>query len=259
MSNYYFLGTRLTTLSIDQPAEITFEEFDQLMRDNLTAKDYAKAEVIRRFYDLENIRNYWNKEPFNPYGMLDANELEDALITGHGLPDYIYGYIDKYERKEDRLKHFPELIAAYTHEELSHLTGFVKKLLRFEREWRLVMVGFRAKKLGKDVAWELQFEDPEDEIVQQILAQKDAKTFEPPEKYAALKPIFQKYQDTPLALHQALSQYRLDKIDEMVEFDQFSFEMILAYMVRLLIIENWQHLNKEKGLEIVNKIIEEAK
>jgi Protein of unknown function (DUF2764) len=259
MSNYYFLATYLPTLSLDKKAEITFEEFNMLLRANLTKADYAKALAFQRYYDIENIHNYWTKEPFNIYGTMDENEIEDALITGIGFPDYVYAFMDKYERLEDRLKYFHELSVAYSQSELAHLKGFVEKLLRFQREWRLVMVGFRAKKLHKDLAKELQFEDPEDPIIQQILAQKDAKVYEPPEDYEELKPIFSQYQDAPLALHRALSVYRLAKIDQMVEFEQFSIDYILAYMVRLFIIENWQHLNRERGTEIVNTIIEEAK
>ncbi|MFQ5728988.1 MAG: DUF2764 family protein, partial [Waddliaceae bacterium] len=142
--------------------------------------------------------------------------------------------------------------------EIQLAEDFVQEYLAFEREWRLVLTGFRAKKLGRDVTAELQFEDPYDEVVAQILAQKDAKTYEPPIRYSDLKTLFEEHYGAPMDLYQALCEYRFRKIEAMYGIDVFSIGRILAYLAQLIIVEKWLDLDKKQGLQVVDAIVKEA-
>lgn len=256
--DYYFIAASLPELQVGYPPELTFQQFEQLLKDNMMKEDYAQAEVIRRYYDIQNIRRFWRGKPLDARGNLNENELEDSLLTQMGLPEYVFRFMEKYETQESRLHHFPELIETYFSREQERVTGFLAWLLEFEREWRLVLLGFRAKELGRDLAHELQYEDPNDEIVAQILAQKDAKTYEPPSRYEGLKVLFEEHADDPLALHKALSEYRFEKLEEAYGVAVFSIDRILAYMAQLIIVERWLELDKKQGLEIVDQIVKEA-
>jgi len=116
--------------------------------------------------------------------------------------------------------------------------------LVFEREWRLIMTAFRAKQLGRDVVVELQHEDPHDDVVAQIIAQKDAVTFEPPSGYEALKAIFVEHASEPRELHRALEFYRFSTLDEMMKNEIFSTGFLLGYMARLMICERLQEIER---------------
>ncbi|WP_068468309.1 DUF2764 family protein [Candidatus Protochlamydia phocaeensis] len=258
MAKYYYVGTYLPPLSFDSPPDITFAEFDTLIRDNLTKRDYEKTKVIRAYYDILNLRSLWLREELDPRGELDRLELEEALVNHVGLPDYVYDFIAAHEKAEERVRHFPFLLAKFFQSAAEETDPFLREYLNFERELRLVWTGYRAKKLGRDLSVELQYEDPEEDLIAQLLAQKDAKVFEPPEKYQELKVMFEKYGDDPLALQQALDQYRVAYIEGMVDMaDAFSIERILAYMAQLIIIEKWFELDKNKGKEIVDTIVKE--
>lgn len=256
MTNYYFVGVYLPPLNFDAAPEISFHEFDDLLRQNLTHADYAKTKKIREMYDILNLRSLWLGEPLDPRGEMQKGEIEEALMTHAGLPDYVYDYLARYESLEDRLKHFPWLLARFFQTAVEDSSGFVRDYLQFEREWRLVFAGFRAKKLRRDLSIELQYENPEEDLIAQMLAQKDAKEYEPPEKYEHLKILFEKYGDDPLALERTLDQYRFDYIDHLLGMmDQFSINHILAYMAQLIIVEKWFELDKNKGLNIVDTIV----
>ena len=88
--NYYYIGTVLPDLYIDQPPEITLKAFDQLLADNLSNRDMAKVTTARNFYDIYNLLSYWKGESFDPAGTINANDLEEALATRTGLPSYIF-------------------------------------------------------------------------------------------------------------------------------------------------------------------------
>lgn len=252
---YYFVGTSLPPLKVGEKPDITFEEFERLLKDNLQKSDYAQTVALRRYYDIQNIRGYLKGEDLDPHGNWDRNDIEEVLVDHEGLPYYLAHFLDIYERKEDRLKHYPELMAEFFREEIADSTGFLKEYLEFERELRLVLVGFRAKQLKRDPAVELQYEDPEEDMIVQILSQKDAQSYEPPERFESLKPILLKNYQSPFALYQALCEYRFEKIEKMVGLDVFSFKRVLGYLAQLIIVEKWLELDKKKGLEIVDKIV----
>lgn len=259
-TNYYFLGTALPALQITLPPDIDFNEFITLLQENLSDADLEKVRHIRWFYDIQNIRAFWRGESLDYWGNLDVNELEDSIVErdGEGLPNYVYDFLDTHEGKEQRLKYFPQLVSQYFKEEICQAHGFYKKYIQFERDLRLTLVGYRARQLGKNLLTELQFEDPEDEIVAQLIALKDAKTFEPPAGFEDLNQILQEYYASPLELHQALYEYRFNRIDDMLGFDMFSIDRILGYLVQYIMVDKWLLLDRKKGIEIVDSIVKEG-
>ncbi|MBA3720978.1 MAG: DUF2764 family protein [Parachlamydiaceae bacterium] len=259
MAKYYYIGTFLPTLYFDAPSEINLTEFDNLLLDNLTVNDYRKTRAIRSLFDILNLRSLWLGEDLNPWGNLNEQELEEVLFDQKGLPSYVYDFLEAHEKLEDRLHHFPGLLASFFREAAEgEPEGFSRDYLNFEREWRLVFTGFRAKKLGRDLGIELQYENPDEELIAQMLLQKDAKIFEPPEKYHDLKVLFDKFSNDPLALERALDEYRFNYIENLVGMaDIFSINRILAYMVQLMILQKWFALDKDKGVEIIATIVKE--
>lgn len=258
MAEYYFVGTLLPSLSLDAPPEISLEKLEVMLRDNLTHHDYEKTMVLRRFYDILNLRALLLEEEFDPRGELSAYEMGEALINHVGLPDYVFEYIDRYPKTADRLHHFPYLLAKFFQQAESLKDPFLRHFLSFEREMRLVMTAFRANKLGRDLSVELQYENPEEDLIAQLLAHQDASTYEPPEKYKDLKVLFDKHGDNPMALEKALDQYRFERVEDLVDMaDTFSIERILAYLVQYMIVEKRSQLNKDKGIQIVDQIIKE--
>lgn len=255
MTEYYFLATALPPIQLGAPLEITFDEFDTLLRENLTRRDMEKVRALRGLYDVLNIRAFWKELPFDPYGTMNSNEIEEALLDRVNLPAYIDEFLDRYKEAKERVEHFPELISSYFR--AGEQAGFVKEYLAFERELRLVLVAIRAKKLNRDLLRELQFEDPNDLLIAEILAQKDAPEYDPPERFGAVKRIFAEFGESPLELHQALCRFRFEAVEEMVGLKLFSIDVILGYMVRLILAIKWLQLDEKRGIEMVDTMIEE--
>lgn len=258
MPNYYYLGTYLPSLRIGASPDIKFEELIRLLKGHLTKHDYEKTVIIRRYWDILNIRALLLHEEPDHKGNFTLFELEEALLKPGVFPDYVYDFMNKYPTTESRIKEFPLLIASYFREELKHSSGILREFLKIERDLRLVMAGFRAERLGRDVMKELESEDPRDPVVENIADQKGGTSYTPPEPYTDLKPIYEQYADEPLALNKALLQYRFDKIDEMIKFDVFSIDRILGYMVQLILVEHWAGLDKKKGLQVLDHIFKEV-
>ena len=126
-------------------------------------------------------------EEIDPFGEMTVLELGESLMGHSGFPDYVFEFIDSNPHKADRIRNFPYLLAKFFQSADQIDDPFIRSYLHFERKLRLVMTAFRAKKLNRDLNAEFQYEDPEEEIIAQLLAYKDAKNFEPPEKFKEIK------------------------------------------------------------------------
>jgi len=252
MGNYYFLAASLPPLALGSRPDITFDSLAKMLALNLSPEDYQKTVVIRRSIDLANIRALLMEDRIDPRGNLNEKELDEALLVHDGLPQYVFDFLERYDTLAERIRNFSQLMATFYSEEIAKADGFLKRYLKFEREWRLVVLGLRAKTLKRDAAKELQFEDFSDPLVAQILAQRDSEKYDPPPEYTELKDLFQAAGSDPWKLHKAFDEWRFYKVEDMVKTPLFSIDWILAYMVQLLIVEHWNELNEKEGNMILD-------
>jgi hypothetical protein len=252
--DYYFVLSALPPLSLDKPAEITFHELKEMLELNLTFADLKKVESLLRPIDLSNIRAFWLGVPLDERGNLNEVDLEEALLIQDPLPDYLIDYLERYESVEDRLKHFTSLYVSFYAHEKPGLTGLGLELHRLEREIRLHLTALRAKETGRDLVRELQFEDPSDPIVAEILAQKDSPTYTPPKGFEDLKTLFLENSFDPNALNRAILEYRFKRIEDLEEPSDFGIDRILSYVARLILVESLRGNDPDQGKTEVKKL-----
>jgi hypothetical protein len=251
MARYYFLGTALPPLTLKVMPEISFKEFRDYVSMNLTAKDFALFLRLLEPIDLYNIKALWLGLPLDDKGTKTSKQLEEALLVRDSLPEYLSDFLDEYESVTDRLRYFPSLYASMYRQEVK---GFLAKYYAFERDVRLVLTALRAKKTGRDILRELQFEDPQDPVIAQILSQKDAPDYMPPMEYEDLKAIFVENSSDPRKLSESVLKYRFERIGEWEENEHFTLDRILAYAARLLILESSFFLDQEKASIAVEEL-----
>lgn len=244
MARYYFAVTALPPLTFGVAPEITFKEVLDLASLNLTKGDQEQFLRLLEPVNLYNIKALWLRLPLDDKGTFTAKELEEALLIRDLLPSYLIEFLEEYESVENRLKYFSSLYASMYRQEFK---GFLGKYFRFEREIRLVLAALRSKKTGRDIVRELQFEDPLDPFVAQILAQKDMPDYVPPLEYEGLKILFEDNHADPKKLSSAILKYRFEKIGEWEENEQFTLDRFIAYAARLLILESFLHVDQEKA------------
>lgn len=261
MAEYYFLTSLLPPLAIEHVPSLSFIELKDLLKINLTDKD---KEIVKRFLsiiDMDNLRALWANEPHDIRGNYTREEIEHSLTYQAWpgdieFPTYLKEFIEKYPNDKDKVEHFDVLMSRFLKEGEEDEDPFLSQYFAFERGMRLTLVGFRAKKLGRNLSKELQYEDPYEPLVAEILAQKDAAAYEPPFEFKELKPIFLSFAEFPLELHKALLAYSFDKITDFYGNSLFSIDRILGFMARLLIVEKWLELDMQEGITMIGKIEE---
>lgn len=248
---YYFVAPSLPPLSIKEKPQLRFLPFIQRLEISLSKSDMEKTRLLRLFVDLCNIRALFLEEEIDPKGNLSEKELDEALLVQAGLPEYVFSFFAQFDKVPDKVRHFSGVLTLFFNEEIPKHRGFLKNYLTFEREARLVLLGLRAKALKRDLAKELQFEEPTDPFVAHLLSQKDADQYEPPLEYKDLKEAILSCYHDPLAELEAFNVYRFAKLDEMVEKEQFSIDRILCYMAQLMIVEDLCELDAQRGHQIL--------
>ncbi|NGX55812.1 MAG: hypothetical protein K1060chlam5_00039 [Candidatus Anoxychlamydiales bacterium] len=256
MFKYYFVITSLPKLSFTQRADIIFDEVIRLLELNLSQSDLNKINAFRTFIDIMNLRKIWQNKEIDHRGNLNENELKDQMLIQDVLYDFVFEYMQKYESSEARLKNFCYLTANFFNYVINNSNGFLKKYFSFIREYRLILTALRAKNLNKDIVKELEFEDLTSNFVEYILAQKDSPELQVPMEYEELKKIYLNNKNDPKNLHFLLLQYQFNEIDKMMDDKPFTIDQILAYFAQLLLIEDYQSLNVEKGKEKLDSLIE---
>lgn len=243
MPSYYFVISILPPLVLGMTPGISFRELKELLELNLSKNDLGQVEKLLRSIDLYNIRAFWLGEPLDDRGNFNAKEIEEALLIRDPLPAYLGDYLERYETTTERLRYFASLyVSLYRDSKTS--CSFLKKYYALEREMRLVLTALRVKESGRNLVQELQFEELDDPLIAEILAQKDSPDYVPPPEFEDLKNLFVENKKEPKKLDEAIGEYRFNRIEEMEEATDFSINRVLAYVARLLIAESWV---KEQG------------
>lgn len=102
MGNYYFVVPSLPPLSLQEKPQISFAELMTRLEMNLSKKDLEKTQVLRRIVDIYNIRALLTEEPIDLRGNLNEKELDEALLVHTVLPDYVFDFLDQFEKQRTR-------------------------------------------------------------------------------------------------------------------------------------------------------------
>ena len=231
--------------------EISFEELDQMIAWNCEEKDQKKFYSLRSYIDIKDLHLFWLGKELDYRGNLDRKQIEEFLLTGNFFSDYVFDFLQEHEDTAFRIKHFSYILSHFYREQIKKQSGFLKSFFQFEREFLLVLSALRAKDLNRDIRWELQYEDLADLFVQSILVQESNEEYIPPLHLEELKHLYQAYRSKPHLLHKALEEYRFRKIQELGGDNPFTMNRILAYAMCLIIVEDWVHLDIEKGRALV--------
>ncbi|MDJ0651658.1 MAG: DUF2764 family protein [Simkaniaceae bacterium] len=255
MNRHFFLGSLLPPIRVGSEPGIPFDDLMILYKDNLSLSDLKKVQVIRRYTDLKNVQNLSKKKGIDHRGNLNEKELDEAIVNQESLPGYLFDFLEKYQEVPEQLRNYSKIFIAFFKEMEKKYRGFLKEYFQFERSWRVLLAGYRAKKLGVDPAVALQHEDFQDPLIAEILAQKDAPLFAFPTEYAELGEQLKDVGQKPAKQYQLIADFRFHWIGDRVQKRPFSIDYLLGYLVQLMIVEDVCALDEKKGSENLNEMV----
>jgi Protein of unknown function (DUF2764) len=253
MKRYFYLAASLPELGLDFKPNITFNDFIEDAKTYLKKEDYEFVTIIRELIDIENIRRLLLEQSIDDRGNLTETALDEAVLGKVDLPSYAVDFLDNFSDTKSRLDNFASLYAGFFSFYKNTKNSSLNQYLSFEHELRLWIALLRAQKMGQDFSQALQFEDSKDSLIMSMLVQNQNPDLSIPDEFKKLKSIFESFSANPVTLQKKIEEFRLNKIDELVQDKFFSIDVILGFIAKLLIIEQWQSLNHEEGLNRLNR------
>ena len=260
--NYYCLIAGLPEISPDdKKLGLSVQELRTYLNDYLTKKE---TDIINLFFypndNAQILRLLQKQEPdSNLQTVFTASQLEDEIQDPMFVPSYIKEYLLDLQ-KEDReiTNRLPEveLSERYWNFMLSQKEKLVKKYAEFSLNIKNLITALNCRKYHLDIEKEVIGDSY---FVNQLKTSR-AKDFELSDDYP--------YVDKVLALFEkdntAEREYRIDMLyweflDEMTEHKYFTFDNVIAFMLKLMILERWSKMTTEQGKKIFRELLERFK
>lgn len=260
--NYYCLIAGLPEISPDdKKLSLSVQDLRIYLNDYLT-KD--EIDIVNLFFypnDNAQILRLLEKQEADPtlQTVFTASQLEDEINDPMFVPSYIKEYLLDLQ-KEDReaSKRLPEveLSERYWNFMLSQKERLVKRYAEFSLNIKNLITALNCRKYHIDIEKEVIGDSY---FVNQLKTSR-AKDFELADDYP--------YVDSILALFEkdstAEREYKIDMLyweflDEMTGHKYFTFDNVLAFMLKLMILERWSKMTTEQGKQIFRELLDRFK
>ncbi len=265
---YYYLIAGLPDI-IPDDKKLTFSsvQLRNYLQENLHHSDYELVKLFYMPWDHENLLSLLYKEKFEwdergNYSLDTMEKLADKkqfelLDTSSSFPPYLIQFLEFYHDDEED---FPksEAIKNLTERWYNHLLSsdneFVRSFASYKRNMSNIMLALNGRKHN------ILFEDVliGDDEVTLALKKSRSRDFGLSNEINDIENIIQIFEmnnilDRELRIDSHFWQF----LDEITFFNYFTIEKVLAFVQKLFIAERWYSLDKEKGQQIFNQLLEE--
>ncbi len=259
---YQYLVAGLPDLMMDaEKLSLSIVAFRDVLEEQLPNKDLQLVRFFFLPFDNQNLLNLLNGVDFEfdtrgnfSREYLEALAEDKSPQTTIEQPANIDEYFEKFiihfkndialypgKRWEDQLtNHFYDFVLSSKH-------LFIYEWFFFDRSLRNVQIGMNANNHDFSVEKNLIGND---EVTHAIL-NVSAKDFGLSNDYDFVPSLMSLFEGTTLVEREyRIDQLKWQKLDDLTTFNYFSIEVILAFLVKLQIVERWFSLSEEKGREM---------
>jgi len=248
---YYFLVTYLPEIQRDDK-KIKLRFADLLAeREYMAPEDWRQVELVllaRDFLLLEKLLA--GKDADVEDSIYDKEFWKEQVKAPKEVPEYLEAFLQTMAEDQsfgpDEVNQLHQIY--YDHAIQAASNPFLKEYLAFEKLLRNVLAAIRARRKGLPPSDHLLGEG---EIVEQ-LGRASAEDFGLGQEIPWIERLIEARD--PLQLEDTIEQILWDYLDEQTTQVYFDFEVILAYLLKLQLLEKRLALSEERGMEIVRHL-----
>lgn len=269
MSNYYCLVAGLPDVAFDgNKSAYTVERFKEEIYPELSAAD---AECVDLFFlerdnaNMLNIMRHGDEAVIELYGCYSREELEEIISSAKngdapikGVPSYIYRFVEYYVAGEGNPNViWEDVLSSYYYDYATKCTnGFVADWFAFNKNVNNILVAFAARKYKMNIA-DAVIGDGE---VAEALRTSGARDF----GLTGMLDYFESIQrlndnDRLQERERQLDDMRWKWLEDNSVFNYFTVERLFVFLLKLSIVERWEKLDADKGMQRYNEMIAELK
>lgn len=259
---YYYLIAGLQDITMDIHKLVFGQKaFKKELRNELHPDDYALVEKLFLPIDNSNLLNLLQKNdrPFTEGGNFSRDMLEENIREPHSLPGYMQRFILAFKNKEPlypELSPENELTTLFYEEVLQHENEFLTHWLRFDLTIRNILTAIIARK--HKINYENQIIGRDE--VSESIRKSHARDFGLGTELAYLETINEIARNEDIQEREkAIDLLKWDYLDDATFFHYFTVEKVLAYVIKLAMVERWLAIDREYGNEMFKKLLGELK
>ncbi len=259
--NYYYLVAGLQDISLDIHKLVVGQlAFRQEWREHIHPADFALVEKLFLPYDNDNLLNLLQKKdkPHDERGNFSRERLEENIKEPANLPDYMQRFIVAFKNKDPL---YPDMSPE---NELTTLfydamiaeerNDFLLSWWRFERNVRNILLALNARKYK--VPYEHQVIGSGE--VSDSIRRSHARDFGLGNELDYMEELTAISRKEDIReREQATDDMKWKYLDEESFFHYFTIEKILAFVIKLGMVERWLAIDRDHGNELFRKLLSE--
>jgi hypothetical protein len=258
--NYYYLVAGLPDIMLDQKKlGFSIDEFRLEMINHLHPSDYKLVELLFLPVDNKNLLNLLLKtgEPFDETGKFSLEELEENIKEPATVPLYMQKIIIAFKSETpvfDSLSWEDQLTWLYYDYAGNCNNKFLREWFEFDLDVKNIVAGFnvRKHKLNGEKVY------IGDNNVVQAVRKSTLKDFGLSNDFDYMEKLITVYEnENLLEKEKAMDTMRWDFLDDRNTFNYFTVEVLLAYIIKLQLVQRWLEMDYETGKEMFRKLLDQ--
>ncbi len=261
--NYYCLVAGLQDLTLDaHKLTRTQNDFRIDLQTDLHPQDYKLVAYLFYPIDNANLLNLLEKgdKEFDPRGCFTREEMEDSIKEPSGiLPHYMDRFINAFKNNEPVVAgmSFENQLTTLFYSFTGTLTdGFLAPWYRFNRDLNNLLTAIICRKY--DIPHENQVIG-DDEITEAI-RRSHTRDFGLSAEISWMEDVMNIAKtDNVQEKEKAIDKLKWSYLEEVTFFEYFTIDRVLAFILKLGIVERWLALDREYGTELFMQLLKELK
>jgi hypothetical protein len=261
--NYYYLVAGLQDITLDvHKLSMGQLEFRNELREQLHPDDYRLLEKLFLPVDNLNLLRLLGKrdETFEDKGNFSQAQLEENIKEPNGeLPSYMDRFIEAVKTEEPiihGMSYENQLTSVFYNYVQYTSNEFLRDWFFFDRNLNNVYTALICRKY--DIPYENQIIGS-DEIAEAI-RKSHARDFGIATEFSYLEDVFNIIKNENLQEREkALDTIRWKYLDDATFFEYFTIDRLLAFTIKLAMVERWLVIDKEYGTRMFEELLGELK
>ncbi|MFW5754997.1 MAG: DUF2764 family protein [Tangfeifania sp.] len=265
--NYYYLVAGLPDLiPDDKKLHYSSAELRDYLKEELHPADFRLVRLFYLPFDHDNLLNIiyepefdWDERGNFSQEILEqfADKKQYELLDISKFPTYLAEFIEMYFEDEEefpKAKAIRFLTEGWYNWLRKSGNDFVTRFADYKQTMGNIMLALNGRK--HDIPFENALIG--DDEVTQALRKSRSRDFGLSTEVNDIENIIQIFEtDNILDRELRIDNHMWKFLDEITFFDYFTIERILAYVQKIFVVERWFKLDKEKGQQIFNQLLEE--
>ncbi|MBD3419687.1 MAG: DUF2764 family protein [Chitinivibrionales bacterium] len=264
--NYYYLVAGLPEIAIEGNKNVpSMAEFIEDTAAQVHEDDAKLLEAMRYPIDNKNALALLNKDAteFDIAGNYEQAELEAELKAPDILPPYLEAFADAWRAEISLfagLTREDELNRLFYEEMANHPNCFIRQWYEFDLNLRNVLTALNCRSTQeRDNSADYEMTNAiigRNDVAEQLL-KSNAPDFSLGPVFPWVERIHSFSQEDLVDTQKGIDELRWEFVNELTSFDIFRIETILAFALKLGIVDRWLDLDPETGKQHLDRLVSE--